>query len=340
MAADTDELGLRQGASFQAKIASIALITTAVVLMTACLAFVFQQFGAERRHLATQNSALAATLAPHVAEELAEGRVQQATAIVGTLAELPGVRAAFLLDGSGRVLSSAARRGLEADVPPRPSEVAHAREPMRDRQGRVRGELLIVSDTGRLTPIVAKLLAVSFALFFAATGLAMFMSKWLAARLIRPVDALGDAMLRLAESGDFRQRAPVVGDPVFARLSESFNELMVRLQANDAALRHTLRELTVARDAAEAANVLKSQFLANMSHEIRTPLNGVLAMAQIMEMSQLDPRQRERLSVIRNSGETLLTVLNDVLDLSKIEAGKMELEITDFDAAEVARGWP
>jgi signal transduction histidine kinase len=205
-------------------------------------------------------------------------------------------------------------------------------------EGRAQGELIVLADVGNLTPILAKYLAVSFALFFAATGMAMFMSKWLAGRLIKPVNALSHAMQHLADSGDFSGRAPVVGDPVFARLSESFNELMVRLQANDAALRHTLRELTVARDAAEAANVLKSQFLANMSHEIRTPLNGVLAMAQVMERSALDPRQRERLTVIRNSGEALLTVLNDVLDLSKIEAGKMELDLADFDAGEIARG--
>jgi signal transduction histidine kinase len=340
MTSDRDDIGLREGASFQAKIASVALITTAVVLLTACLAFVFQQYGAERRAMATQNRALASILAPHVGEEIAGGRQAEAAAIVDSLAQTPGVGAVYLIDGKGEVLArSRIKAGETGGLPARTDEtVVQARSALRDRDGAMHGELVIVADAGRLTPILAKYLAVSFALFFAATGMAMFMSKWLAARLIRPVNVLGDAMLELAESGDFSRRAPVVGDPVFARLSESFNELMVRLQANDAALRHTLRELTVARDAAEAANVLKSQFLANMSHEIRTPLNGVLAMAQIMEMSQLDPRQRERLTVIRHSGETLLTVLNDVLDLSKIEAGKMELEVTDFDAAEVARG--
>jgi CheY-like chemotaxis protein len=95
-------------------------------------------------------------------------------------------------------------------------------------------------------------------------------------------------------------------------------------------------ELVEARDAAEAANVLKSHFLANMSHEIRTPLNGVLAMAQIMAMGEMAPKQRERLGVIRQSGEALLTVLNDILDLSKIEAGRMELEDADFDTKELA----
>jgi len=90
--------------------------------------------------------------------------------------------------------------------------------------------------------------------------------------------------------------------------------------------------------AAEAANQAKSQFLANMSHEIRTPLNGVLGMAQAMEHDPLTPMQRERLSVIRKSGDVLLAILNDVLDLSKIEAGKLELESAPFELDELARG--
>jgi len=90
--------------------------------------------------------------------------------------------------------------------------------------------------------------------------------------------------------------------------------------------------------AAETANRAKSHFLATMSHEIRTPLNGVLGMAQAMTGDELSDIQRERLKTIRRSGETLLAVLNDVLDLSKIEASKLELEIVEFDLAHVARG--
>jgi PAS domain S-box-containing protein len=96
--------------------------------------------------------------------------------------------------------------------------------------------------------------------------------------------------------------------------------------------------LVKAKDEAEAATRAKSAFLATMSHEIRTPLNGVLGMAQAMERDELSDRQRERLDVIRQSGEALLAILNDVLDLSKIEAGKLELEQTEFDLAELARG--
>ena len=84
------------------------------------------------------------------------------------------------------------------------------------------------------------------------------------------------------------------------------------------------------------ANAAKSTFLATMSHEIRTPLNGVLGMTQAMEAGDLDAEQRARLKIIRQSGEALLTILNDFLDLSKIEAGKLELEEIEFDLEAVA----
>jgi two-component system, sensor histidine kinase len=90
-------------------------------------------------------------------------------------------------------------------------------------------------------------------------------------------------------------------------------------------------ELAQALDFATAATAAKSAFLANMSHEIRTPLNGVLGMAQAMASGELNETQRERLEIICQSGQTLLSILDDLLDLSKVEAGRMELEAVDFD---------
>ena len=92
--------------------------------------------------------------------------------------------------------------------------------------------------------------------------------------------------------------------------------------------------LKAAREAADRANASKSEFLANMSHEIRTPLNGVLGMAQALQMEQLSPTQREMVSIILDSGGTLMTILNDVLDLSKIEAGKLEISKLPGDVAD------
>jgi PAS domain S-box-containing protein len=89
-------------------------------------------------------------------------------------------------------------------------------------------------------------------------------------------------------------------------------------------------ELLQARHAAEAANRAKSEFLANMSHEIRTPMNGIIGMVQLIQFTELTEKQQEYLQCLESSTQNLLALLNDILDLSKIEAGKIDLEYADF----------
>ncbi len=100
---------------------------------------------------------------------------------------------------------------------------------------------------------------------------------------------------------------------------------------------HLIEELQAARDKADAANQAKSSFLGVISHELRTPMNGVLGAAQLLSATRLEATQREYLSIIRNSGDNLLSLLNDILDMTKIEAGKMTFEVIDINLEDLHR---
>jgi two-component system sensor histidine kinase/response regulator len=135
-----------------------------------------------------------------------------------------------------------------------------------------------------------------------------------------------------------RKEAEALLERKSLELYNANQDLRALAESLDARVRERTAELESARRVAEMANRAKSEFLANMSHEIRTPMNGVIGMATLLLDAGLTPVQHEYAQAILSSGEALLAIINDILDLSKIEAGKLELECTDMDLREIVEG--
>lgn len=194
----------------------------------------------------------------------------------------------------------------------------------------------------RLTALIANA-AMATAL---ALGLGLLAAQRFRRGVSSRISSVSEAMALVQRTHRYELALPNDRPDELGVLVEGFNDMMREIRRRDRKLaehRDNLErevderthDLQLAKRAADDANAAKSQFLSTMSHEIRTPLNGLLVMAELMAAADLASREKRYADVIVRTGGTLLAIINDVLDLSKIEAGKIELELIEMDVADM-----